>query len=129
MTDAAHGTTTGSATAVDDLFSGFEHELIGESADRDGAKQVRLLEAIRTFFESDSMQEAADRLFVHRNTVFKRLQTSHALSGLDVTRHRRTGPHLRTLTEGTGPAARTISLNPTGRARVEHRHSLKSPEC
>lgn len=73
------------ASALSEKIAGFEHELMGGFADGDPAKQARLLDTIRTFLETGSVQATADTLFVHRNTVFKRLQTFQELSGLDVT--------------------------------------------
>lgn len=76
-------------TAVQSRISGFEHELLGDFATPVGEKRNerldRLATTIAAYLENGSVQEAADSLFVHRNTVFKRLQSFHEITGLDVT--------------------------------------------
>lgn len=76
-------------TAVDSRISGFEHELLGDFATPVGENRTerlnRLATTIAAYLEHGSVQEAADSLFVHRNTVFKRLQSFHEITGLDVT--------------------------------------------
>lgn len=76
-------------TAVQSRISGFEHELLGDFATPAGEKRAerlsRLATTIAAYLEHGSVQEAADSLFVHRNTVFKRLQSFHDITGLDVT--------------------------------------------
>lgn len=75
-------------SAVQETISGFEHELLGDFATLDGEKRSekleRLFHTIGAYLEHGSVQEAADTLYVHRNTVFKRLQTFHDMTGLDV---------------------------------------------
>ncbi len=76
-------------TAVETRISGFEHELLGDFATSVGeglnGRLKRLAATIAAYLENGSVQEAADSLYVHRNTVFKRLQSFHDITGLDVT--------------------------------------------
>ena len=77
-------------TAVQSRISGFEHELLRVTLRprpvRSALKRLsRLATTIAAYLEHGSVQEAADSLFVHRNTVFKRLQSFHDITGLDVT--------------------------------------------
>lgn len=75
--------------AVQSRISGFEHELLGDFATPVGEKRAerlsRLATTIAAYLEHGSVQDAADSLFVHRNTVFKRLQSFHDITSLDVT--------------------------------------------
>lgn len=73
------------ASLLENTLLGFEHELIGDFSTSRNEKHERLHETIREYLGSGSVQETADKLYLHRNTVFKRLQTFQEISGLDVT--------------------------------------------
>ena len=67
------------------LVAGFEHELVGGWHAAPADERERLAETVRAFVRSGSIQATADDLFVHRNTVFKRLRAFTTLTGLDLT--------------------------------------------
>lgn len=48
-------------------------------------ERARIVETLETFFDTGSVQQTADRLFCHRNTVLNRLSRFAELTGLDVT--------------------------------------------
>ncbi|QAB17979.1 PucR family transcriptional regulator [Leucobacter muris] len=73
---------------VREAVEGFEHELLGDWRRATSDERQRFSETLHVFMRSGSVQETADRLFLHRNTVFKRLRAFEALTGLDVTRPR-----------------------------------------
>lgn len=50
----------------------------------DEQHSAKLLETLQAFLESNRFQEAADQLFVHRNTLRYRLESIKKLTGLDV---------------------------------------------
>lgn len=66
-------------------LKGFEHELLGKWHDASSSEQRRMTDALSAFAHSGSIQAAADELFLHRNTVFKRLRSFTEITGLDVT--------------------------------------------
>ena len=66
-------------------LDGFTHELIGAFETISEAERERLAITLRTFIRTGSMQRTAEELFLHRNTVLKRLRAFQDLSGLDVT--------------------------------------------
>ncbi|GAA2177642.1 helix-turn-helix domain-containing protein [Leucobacter tardus] len=72
------------ATGARDGLAGFEHELIGPFAEVPAEEQNRFAVTVHAFMRSGSIQQAADVLFVHRNTVFKRMRAFAAVTGLDV---------------------------------------------
>ena len=51
---------------------------------RDREQGTRLLETLQAFLETRRLKEAADRLFIHRNTLRYRLDAIRKLTGLDV---------------------------------------------
>jgi PucR C-terminal helix-turn-helix domain/GGDEF-like domain len=52
--------------------------------EKDARQGTRLLETLRVFLETRRLKEAADRLFVHRNTLRYRLDAINRLTGHDV---------------------------------------------
>lgn len=74
------------ARSVVEVISGFEHNAWGSLADGISSKHERIVSTVRNFLVDGSVQATADRLFVHRNTVFKRLQIFHDLTEFDVMR-------------------------------------------
>ncbi|WP_282853286.1 PucR family transcriptional regulator [Gulosibacter sediminis] len=66
-------------------FAGFEAELLGAWNETPGYEQSRYVETLDAFMRTGSIKEAGDALFLHRNTVFKRLRSFHELTGIDVT--------------------------------------------
>ncbi|UOQ56740.1 helix-turn-helix domain-containing protein [Leucobacter allii] len=67
------------------LFAGFEEELLGDWRRAPAEERLRLAETLRAFMRRGSVKEAGEELFLHRNTVFKRLRAFQDLTGLDVT--------------------------------------------
>ena len=67
------------------LIAGFEHEVVGDWHAAPADERDRFTETVRAFVRSGSIQATADDLFVHRNTVFKRLRAFTRLTGLDLT--------------------------------------------
>jgi PucR C-terminal helix-turn-helix domain/GGDEF-like domain len=51
---------------------------------RDKSQGTRLLETLQAFLETRRLKEAADKLFIHRNTLRYRLDAISKLTGLDV---------------------------------------------
>ena len=72
------------ATGARDGLAGFEHELIGPLAEASDEERDRFAVTVHAFMQSGSIQQAADALFVHRNTIFKRMRAFEDLTGLDV---------------------------------------------
>ena len=68
-----------------ETLAGFEHELIGTLYRAPLDEQARLVSTMRSFMETGSVQQTAEELYVHRNTVFKRIRAFQDLTGLDVT--------------------------------------------
>ncbi|MEJ6490430.1 helix-turn-helix domain-containing protein [Leucobacter sp. USCH14] len=66
-------------------LAGFTHELTGAFDAIPEGERDRLAVTLRTFIRTGSMQRTAEELFLHRNTVLKRLRAFQDLSGLDVT--------------------------------------------
>lgn len=66
-------------------LAGFEHELVGRFHEAPDDERERLASTVRVFLETGSVQRSAEALFLHRNTVFKRLRSFQDLTGLDVT--------------------------------------------
>lgn len=64
--------------------AGFEEELVGGWYRASPGERARYIETLEAFMRSGSIKEAGDELFLHRNTVFKRLRAFHELTGLDV---------------------------------------------
>ncbi|GGA69960.1 hypothetical protein GCM10011490_20740 [Pseudoclavibacter endophyticus] len=64
--------------------AGFEHELIGRFHESDSDERARFQATLREFVRTGSVQETADRLFVHRNTVFKRIRAFESITDLDL---------------------------------------------
>lgn len=67
------------------IAAGFEDELLGGWSAADDSDRERLRETVEAFLHSGSVKEAGEELFLHRNTVFKRLRAFENLTGLDVT--------------------------------------------
>lgn len=67
-----------------DRIAGFEHELVGDFANVTPEERSRFAQTIRAFMRSGSIQTTADELYLHRNTVFKRMRAFHELTGLDL---------------------------------------------
>lgn len=80
----------------------FEDELLGGWGAADAGERERLRETIEAFLHSGSVKEAGEELFLHRNTVFKRLRAFEELTGLDVTVPRDACIALVLLTAGQG---------------------------
>jgi sugar diacid utilization regulator len=59
-------------------------EAIEMIVDRDARQGTRLLETLQVFLDARRLKEAADRLFVHRNTLRYRLDAISKLTGHDV---------------------------------------------
>jgi sugar diacid utilization regulator len=57
---------------------------IEEIMARDRHQGTRLLETLQTSLETRRLKDAADRLFIHRNTLRYRLDAIRKLTGLDV---------------------------------------------
>ncbi|MGO2141739.1 MAG: helix-turn-helix domain-containing protein [Leucobacter sp.] len=72
-------------TEATSLVAGFEHELVGGWYAAPTDERERLAKTARAFVRSGSIQATADDLFVHRNTIFKRLRAFTTLTGLDLT--------------------------------------------
>ncbi|MBK0421830.1 helix-turn-helix domain-containing protein [Leucobacter sp. CSA2] len=67
------------------LVAGFEGEVLGRWRSTDPGERARLRETVDAFLRSGSVKEAGEELFLHRNTVFKRLRSFEDVTGLDVT--------------------------------------------
>lgn len=57
---------------------------IARLTEHDARNGTRLLETLITYLEARRSKEAADRLFVHRNTLRYRLESIRKITGLDV---------------------------------------------
>jgi uncharacterized protein YqiB (DUF1249 family) len=72
-----------SQTLSDELFA-FHHELVGDFVTLPQAEKSRLISTVKVYATNGSIQETADELFVHRNTIFKRFKRLQQVTGLDM---------------------------------------------
>lgn len=72
-----------SRTLSDEIFA-FHHELVGDFATLPQAEKTRLISTVAVYATNGSIQETADELFVHRNTIFKRFKRLQEVTGLDM---------------------------------------------
>lgn len=72
------------AEGLGDQLFGFEHEVIGRYHQLPEEERQRYAETLEVFLRSGSIRQAAEELYLHRNTVFKRLRSFEEITGLDV---------------------------------------------